>query len=137
MYLYPNVFQTNDSMPMLAQTDLSSYDVLLLDMSVGTIKTKGVKEMWDNVSRALRTNPEIIVWFTDTSCHKIHLNYKTYAKDFGIEVQPTAESYLHAYDSWLWAHGLTITDAMREAGEFYCVVKSVGGNKRFTTIPYV
>lgn len=138
--LYPNVHAIDDSMPMLASADLTVYDVLLLDMSVGTIKTKGVKEMWDNVSRALRTNPEIVVWFTDTSCHKIHLNYKTYAKDFGIEVEPNAESYLTAYDMWLSEKGLIITDAMREAGEFYCVVKRAGapyGNKRFTTIPYV
>jgi hypothetical protein len=138
--LYPNVHAIDDSMKMLASADLTIYDVLLLDMSVGTIKTKGVKEMWDNVSRALRIKPEIIVWFTDTSCHKIHLNYKTYAKDFGGEVLPTAESYLEAYDMWLSQLGVTITDAMREAGEFYCVAKRSGaayGNKRFVTIPYV
>jgi hypothetical protein len=135
--LYPNVYQINDSMEMLATADLTIYDVLLLDMSVGTIKTKGVKEMWDNVSKAVRTKPEIVVWFTDTSCHKIHLNYKTYAKDFGEPVDPTADSYLMSYDRWLSDKGLTITAAMREAGEFYCVVKHLVGNTRFSTIPYV
>jgi hypothetical protein len=135
--LYPNVYQIDDSMLMLAEADLSVYDVLLLDMSVGTIKTKGVKEMWDNVSRAVLRKPSIVVWFTDTSCHKIHLNYKTYERDFGEPVDPTAESYLVAYDNWLSDKGLTITAAMREAGEFYCVVKHIVGNTRFTAIPYV
>jgi hypothetical protein len=134
---YPFVYKIEDSMPMLTGTKLTIFDVLLLDMSVGTIKTKGVKEMWDNVARAVKDKPEIVVWFTDTSCHKIHLNYKTYAKDFGEDIDPTADSYLLAYDRWLNEKGLTITAAMREAGEFYCVVQNVDQHKRFTAIPYV
>lgn len=134
---YPFVTQIDDSMPMLAKTDLSIYDVLLLDMSVGTIKTKGVKDMWVNVSRAVRAKPDIVVWFTDTACHKIHLNYKTYAKDFGCTVEPNALSYMEAYNAWLNTMGLVVTAVMREAGEYYCVAKSIEFNKRFTDIPYV
>lgn len=127
-----------DSMPRLAKEDLSGYDVILLDMSVGTIKTKGVKEMWTNVAKAVNENPNIVVWFTDTSCHKIHLNYKTYSKDFGEDIEPTAESYLRAYDNWLRReHNLTIAAAMREAGEFYCVVLDCKYNDSFKEIPYV
>lgn len=141
-HCYPNetVVHAQDSMPWLVTEDLSLYDIILLDMSVGTIKTKGVKDMWANVAKAVKTRPGIVVWFTDTACHKIHLNYKTYAKDFGIEVDKTAESYLNAYSAWLeQVHGLTIAAAMREAGEFYCVVKSnvPEDNQRFKSIPYV
>lgn len=141
-HCYPDetVVHAQDSMPWLATEDLSVYDVILLDMSVGTIKTKGVKDMWANVSKAVRARPDIVVWFTDTACHKIHLNYKTYAKDFGFEIDKTAEAYLNAYSTWLeQVHGLTITAAMREAGEFYCVVKSNAPeiNQRFKEIPYV
>jgi hypothetical protein len=141
-HCYPDetVVHAQDSMPWLATEDLSLYDIILLDMSVGTIKTKGVKDMWTNVAKAVKARPGIVVWFTDTACHKIHLNYKTYAKDFGIEIDKTAESYLNAYSAWLeQVHGLTITAAMREAGEFYCVVKSnvPEDNQRFKSIPYV
>lgn len=133
------VRDTQDSMKPLARIDLSEYDIILLDMSVGTIKTKGVKEMWQNVAAAVRKKPRTVVWFTDTACHKIHLNYKTYEKDFGEPVEKSAESYLNAYSSWLEkVHNIVITAAMREAGEFYCVAKAhTTDNKRFTEIPYV
>lgn len=133
--LYPRVYKVEDSMQLLDKP-LAAYDVILLDMSVGTIKTKGVKKMWLNVAKAVDERPETVVWFTDTSCHKIHLNYKTYAKDFGVEIEPTAESYLNAYDTWLRTLGLTITAAMREAGEFYCVVRD-NTHTKFKEIPYV
>jgi hypothetical protein len=137
-YLH-RVDQVDDSMPFLATGDLDPYHVILLDMSVGTIKTKGVKEMWTNVAKSVKRDPRKVVWFTDTSCHKIHLNYKTYAKDFGVDIDPTAASYLHAYAYWLEQnHGLTISAAMREAGEFYCVVHAANiGIPRFNEIPYV
>jgi len=137
--LYPHVIEVADSMPWLAEADLSVYDIILLDMSVGTIKTKGVKAMWQNVAQAVGKKPETVIWFTDTACHKIHLNYKTYEKDFGIPVEKSAESYLNAYSGWLEKeHNIVITAAMREAGEFYCVVKANAiENKRFIEIPYV
>lgn len=136
---YPHdVVQVDDSMPLLAEAVLSRYAIILLDMSVGTIKTKGVKEMWYNVANAVKERPETVVWFTDTACHKIHLNHKSYAKDFGHSIEATAESYLNAYSAWLENQGLTITAAMREAGEYYCVVRSTAlGIPRFTSIPYV
>jgi len=135
---YPHVDAVADSMPRLIGLDLSDYDIILLDMSVGTIKTKGVKEMWANVAKAVYARPGTVVWFTDTACHKIHLNYRSYAADFGTPVEKSAESYLNAYSGWLEKnHGLMITAAMREAGEFYCVVKTSWGNARFTSIPYV
>lgn len=139
-YNYPRdrVVHAQDSMPWLATENLDDYSVILLDMSVGTIKTKGVKEMWANVAKTVSKHRGTVVWFTDTSCHKIHLNYKSYAKDFGIEVHNSAESYLLEYTMWLErTHNLKITAAMREAGEFYCVVRHAEGHKRFTSIPYV
>lgn len=138
---YPaaTVHEVADSFPMLVNDDLSGYDVILLDMSVGTIKTLGVKKMWENVGRAVDNNPFAVVWFTDTACHKIHLNHATYAKDFEMDgVDPTAESYLNTYSLWLeLRHRLTIKSAMREAGEIYAVVVSRNGVKRFQSIPYV
>lgn len=136
---FPNesVAFVQDSMKFLTFQFMKDFDVILLDMSVGTIKTKGVKEMWDEVSKVVWGKPETVIWFTDTACHKIHLNYKSYSKDFGVEVLPTAESYLDAYDNYLRTMGLTITAAMREAGEFYCVVKTSRDNNKFSSIPYV
>ncbi len=138
---YPNdlVVPVTDSFEMLASKPLHDYQIILLDMSVGTIKTKGVKPMWANVAKTLTIHPNSVVWFTDTACHKIHLNYKTYTADFdGRECDKTAESYLHNYSDWLeHTHNLTITAAMREAGEYYCVVKHAQYNQRFQSIPYV
>lgn len=136
---YNHVAHVQNTFKFLPQMDLNPYDLILLDMSVGTIKTPGVKEMWTHVSNAVKMDPAKVIWFTDTACHKIHLNYKSYAKDFGREVEPTAWDYLNAYSWWLEnTHGLTISSAMREAGEFYCVVHSDLINKgRFTEIPYV
>ena len=137
---YPNdtVVHAQDSMPWLATEDLTRYDIILLDMSVGTVKTKGVKEMWTNVARTVRINPGVVIWFTDTACHKIHLNYKSYEADFGTPVAKSAESYLTEYSMWLErTHGLIIKSAMREAGEFYCVVRNAAEHQRFNEIPYV
>ena len=130
--LVPNSFVEFLSM---TKQELNYYDALLMDMSVGTIKTDGVKAMWAAIGQWMR--PDTFAWFTDTACHKIHLNYKTYAKDFNRDIAPTAEDYLAAYSEWLTReHGLVITSAMREAGEFYCVVRS-SGHQRFSTIPYL
>lgn len=129
------ILKVEDSFEQFLEEDLEQYDALLMDMSVGTIKTPGVKRMWGPISKWMA--PNRFVWFTDTACHKIHLNYKTYAADFGVEVEPTAESYLNAYSAWLEKeHRITITSAMREAGEYYCVVRNLP-NKRFTEIGYL
>lgn len=119
----------------MSSENLDEYDLLLMDMSVGTIKTAGVKDMWARIADWM--DEDRFVWFTDTACHKIHLNYKTYTQDFDCFVHPTAEGYLVSYDKWLKKqHGLTITAAMREAGEYYCVVRS-DRHKPFSSIPYL
>lgn len=135
---YERVWEVEDTFKTFPTHRLEPYDAILLDMSVGTIKTPGVKGMWSNVARWMRKDEDDkFVWFTDTACHKIHLNYTTYAKDFGAEVEKSAESYLNAYSRWLEiVHGLTVVEAMREAGEFYCVVQS-SDKPRFTSVPYV
>lgn len=131
------VWTMKDSFDRFPHEVLNQYDVLLLDMSVGTIKTPGVKKMWDHIYDTKWMMGDTFVWFTDTACHKIHLNYKTYEKDFGTPVEPNAESYLNAYAEWLEnRYNFTITAAMREAGEFYCVVRKAD-HGRFTSIPYV
>jgi hypothetical protein len=108
-------------------------------MSVGTIKTKGVKEMWGKIAEWMLDHPDRFVWFTDTACHKIHLNWDRYGKDFDTPLpEPTAEAYLNCYSSWLERiHGMTITAAMREAGEIYAIVQRHTGHSRFKEIPYV
>lgn len=142
-YPQSTVSFVQDSYQMLPQMEtltLANFDVLLLDASVMTIKTKGVKEMWQKVAAAVTENPNMLIWFTDTACHKIHLNYKSYLADFDQDyMEPTAEGYMNAYSAWLErTHGLVVTAVMREAGECYCVAK-VGSydNKRFQSIPYV
>jgi hypothetical protein len=141
MKSHSNVQKVEDSMPRLAEWNLAHFDVILLDMSVGTIKTPGVKEMWQNVAAAVKQKPEIVVWFTDTACHKMHLNWRSYIKDFCEEAPikgPTVEAYMDAYSSWLsMEHQLLISSAMREAGEVYAVVKHVWQGQPFKTIPYI
>lgn len=131
------VIATKDSFKQLSCTNLDEYEALMMDMSVGTIKTPTVKPMWDTILPWLVNGPDHrFIWFTDTACHKMHLNYKTYAKDFGVQIEPTAESYLTAYSRWLEARGAIIKVAMREAGEIYAVVTKDSG-QRFQSIPYV
>jgi hypothetical protein len=136
---YDNVLPVDDTFKLFPVTDLSSVDILLMDMSVGTIKTKGVKEMWGKIAEWMLDHPDRFVWFTDTACHKIHLNWDRYGKDFDTPLpEPTAEAYLNCYSSWLERiHGMTITAAMREAGEIYAIVQRHTGHSRFKEIPYV
>lgn len=135
---YDDVIKVEDSFKLFPEANLEKYDILLMDMSVGTIKTKGVKEMWDKIAPWLQNEPERFVWFTDTACHKIHLNWDRYGKDFDIPLaEPTAEAYLKSYSNWMENHHkMTVTAAMREAGEIYAIVEAMPA-KRFSSIPYV
>lgn len=132
--------QVEDSFKELLEVGLGLYDLIIFDMSVGTIKTPGVKEFWRYLGNHHKGPP---VWFTDTSCHKMHLNYKSYAKDFGsyeysTEAQDKCEEYLRAYSRWLRdVSGHVITGAMREAGEFYCVAQPGDDVSEFSEIPYL
>lgn len=139
---YEDVHLVKNSFDLFQETDLDQFDILLMDMSVGTIKTKGVKEMWSKIREWLHPYPNSkrFVWFTDTACHKMHLNWMTYAKDFsGIPLGgPTAEEYMRGYARWLENHhGITVSAAMREAGEVYAIAEPFRGDNRFTDIPYV
>ena len=137
---YSDVHPIKDSFTWFQTADLEQFDILLMDMSVGTIKTKGVKEMWAKISNWLSGDKTgRFVWFTDTACHKIHLNWTRYNLDFGVGVAaPTAEAYLEAYCRWLEGmYNITVTAAMREAGEIYAVVVPFNGSNRFVEIPYV
>lgn len=127
-----NARQVEDSFQTIQLIPEGEYDMIIFDMSVGTIKTPGVKDFWEHVA-----DWGIPIWFTDTSCHKIHLNYRSYGKDFGEDIEPTAESYLRAYSRWLNKRGYVISAAMREAGEFYCMAEPVGRAKEFQAIPYL
>ena len=131
---YNDVHRVSDSMELLMRPIYPDIEVLLLDMSVATIKTPGIKEVWASISRWM--TPDKVIWFTDTACHRIHLNYKTYEKDFGFPVDKTAESYIDAYANWLKTKGMTITMAMREAGECYCIART-SDYPKFLAIPYV
>jgi hypothetical protein len=110
-----------DKFLRMTGAQLDKYDVLLMDMSVGTIKTPYVKEMWEKISSWMRGNR--FVWATDTACAKIHLNHKTYETDFHRPVANQAFSYMKAYDYWLFQRGMRIVEAMREAAEVYFVVQ--------------
>lgn len=138
-----NIVHVQDSFKMFPQiTDeaLNHIDVIALDMSVGTIKTPGVKEMWWKISNWLNSgdvrHKGRFVWATDTACAKIHLNYKTYATDFGVSVEGTTESYMNAYQHFLYRAGMNITEVAREAAEVYFVVKSIESPK-FDGITYI
>jgi hypothetical protein len=133
---FPNckVRQTADSYRDLVHTDVSDFDCIMFDPSVGTIKTPLIKPCW---ARMAVSEPNLI-WVSDTACAKIHLNYKTYEKDFGQPLsEPTAEEYLEAYHEWLLAsHNLYVADAMREAAETYFVVLPVGNKVEVPRAPY-
>lgn len=115
---------------------LKTFDHIMFDPSVSTIKTKYIKRCWERMGGL---QPRLI-WLSDTACAKIHINAKYYAKDFGRDsVEPTAEGYLDAYDRYLrYWHNLHIADAMREAAETYCVILPGAAGKQFPDpIPYM
>jgi len=119
-----NVIHVQDSIKWLLkpEVDLSEWDWIIFDLSVSTIKTKGVKECWKRFGELFRQGSLKAVWLTDTACHKVHLNGRSYAKDFGYDTF-TSESYLRAYDEViLRPQGMCIRQAMREAGSFYAMI---------------
>jgi hypothetical protein len=115
------VLHTQDSYTLFLEEGvnyLSTFDIILFDPSVGTIKTPKMKDVWTKLGDL---QPQMI-WLSDTACAKIHLNYKTYQKDFNEIVEPSAEGYMIAYDKYLRTKGLHIAEAMREAAETYAVI---------------
>ena len=119
-----NVSQVDDSISRLLDpsVNLAPYDWIIFDLSVCTIKTKGVKDCWKRFGELFKYNRLKAVWLTDTACHKVHLNGRSYAKDFGYDTF-TSESYLRAYDEViLRPQGMCIRQAMREAGSFYAMI---------------
>lgn len=133
---YEDVTLVADSFKMLGHAPLELYRAILLDMSVNTIKTPTTIAMWETVAKWM--TPDKLVWFTDTACHKMHLNWRSYERDFGHEIENTNFSYMVAYSNWLEDNfGITITGAMAEAGMTYCVASSADDAKRFQSIPYV
>jgi len=131
-----DVHQVQDSFVKLQDEDLEPYRAVLLDLSVNTIKTPTTGDMWEKI--ALWITESKFVWFTDTACHKMHLNHKTYTRDFGREITNSNLDYMTAYSEWLEDHfGITIVSAMAEAGMTYCVAAPQSKHKRFSSIPYV
>lgn len=131
---YDDVTLVNDSFSQLQLLNLSPFSAIMLDMSVNTIKTPTTVKMWEKVAGA----PLDFIWFTDTACHKMHLNWRSYTRDFGHEIEPNNLSYMTAYSEWLENNfNLTIVMAMAEAGMTYSVVGPQAKFKRFKAIPYV
>jgi hypothetical protein len=133
-----DVYQVDDSIVRLLSPfiDLERYQWIIFDLSVSTIKTPRIKECWERFGQLMRGGHLKAVWLTDTACHKIHLNGRSYAKDFGYDT-PTSESYLRAYDEViLRPKGMCIRQAMREAGSFYAMIVPAE-EKRFGEITYM
>jgi hypothetical protein len=131
-----DVHYVKDSFVKLQDMDLINYRAVMLDLSVNTIKTPTTNDMWEKI--ALWITESKFVWFTDTACHKMHLNFRTYTKDFGRAIENNNFDYMTAYSEWLEDHfGITITTAMAEAGMTYCVAACQSNHKRFQSIPYV
>lgn len=131
-----DAYLVGDSFLMLQQTELAPYKAIMLDLSVNTIKTVTNRFMWEKIAKWVDESK--LIWFTDTACHKMHLNWKSYAKDFCHEIEPTNLSYMQAYSEWLEDNfNITIMSAMAEAGMTYCVAVAQSKAKRFQSIPYV
>jgi hypothetical protein len=134
---YDDVHLVEDSYAKFILNDpiLRSYDAIMFDPSVGTIKTPHMKQCW----KVLHDVYPDTIWLSDTACAKIHLNAKFYETDFGMPVYPTAEVYMDTYDLWLRKHfGLCFKAAMREAAEMYAVIQpSFGAVDLPHPIPYM
>lgn len=133
-----DVYQVDDSIKQLLnpQTKLELYDWIIFDLSVCTIKTPGVKDCWKRFGALMREGSLKAVWLTDTACHKIHLNGRAYAKDFGYDT-PTSDEYLRAYDEVILRPlGMCIRQAMREAGSYYAMIVPIAP-ERFGEITYM
>jgi hypothetical protein len=125
-----------DSFKLLQTHNLVPYRAIMLDLSVNTIKTPTTVPMWEKIADWMDETK--FVWFTDTACHKMHLNWRSYARDFGKEIEKSNFSYMQAYSEWLeYNFGITILKAMAEAGMTYCVAALQSDDKRFSSIPYV
>lgn len=114
---WDNVLHVEDSMKVLEQTDLKMYDVIIFDPSLGTILSPGIVRAWDVM--AVVDTP--LIWVSDFATSKLHLNYRAYAKVFGVET-PNAEMYAQGYDHFLRQRGKRIIDAIRDSFEMYFVI---------------
>jgi len=134
---YPDVkvVHVDDSLKRIHEFELGDTDMVCMDASMLTIRTAGLKDIWLRVAEAHVP----YVWLTDSSCSKIHLNYRAYTADFGRHIEPNAESYLEAYSEGLEINtGYRIVDAMREAGATYCLAMLDHEGKTFPRpIPYL
>ena len=118
-----------DSFTKLLQTELTPYDIIIFDPSLGSIKSDGVIQAWEHIGRF---QPPLI-FVSDMATSKLHLNGAAYRSVFGVETW-TTEEYALAYDSFLRHLGLCITQAIRDSFEMYFIVEPKRANVKFLPI---
>ena len=107
-----------NSMEQVHKVDLSPFDVIIFDPSLGSILTPGVVEFWDYAATAA---PDALIWTSDMARSKLHLNGRSYKRVFGDETW-TEEAYADAYDHFLRARGKSILAGAADKFEMYFLV---------------
>lgn len=123
------VVLVQDSIEFALYQDLTQFDLVMIDATQLTIKSSGVKEVWSR----LNESKVKYVWLTDSACSKLHLNYKSYSADFGVEVENSVDSYFGAYNAWLGkTTDYSLVSAVRETHATYCLAV-LGSDEKFST----
>ena len=115
---WKDVHLVEDSLKEMGGVDLSKYNIIIFDPSLGTILSPGIMTAWD----ALGAYDTQLIWVSDFATSKLHLNGKAYARAFdGLET-PTPELYAEGYDQFLRKRGKRIVNAIRDSFEMYFVI---------------
>lgn len=113
------VMQVKDSYELLPTIDMDYWDMIVVDPSASTIKNPGIQAFWRHTIKFKR---KPLIWLCDTAVGKLHLNYKSYMQELGVEV-PNIEEYVGAYDAMLRAqYGYAIYVAKREDSDTYMLI---------------
>lgn len=122
---WEHVTHVADSMLLMEQINLSNWDVIIFDPSLGTVLSPGVIKAWDRMGQ-FKTP---LIWVSDFATSKLHLNGKAYARVFDGQVCNTPELYCDGYNKFLHKRGKRIVDAIRDSFEMYFVIKPNGRSK--------
>ena len=125
-----DVNHVQDSYQKLTNVDYDNYDVIILDVTAGTIKSPNMVLIWKLIRNWIDEDKHRFVWNVDSACSKIWLHREHYIPELGRRVED-ADDYIRAYDEMLKVLGIRIWSAWREATVVYTIVGSSDADCRY------